>query len=181
MSRSQTTIPSTVVPRMTAANPTTPQTCPDCGGQGRYVGLRVTEPCQTCNGKGRLGLYRVDVITKHDNEHDVFRYYLSSQFDIRTLHTPAEYFNQLSDLPDCIVTGWDFDDGNIHTLVAGLNHAQVHVPLILCTALAEKHTQDVPARICAVFRGAMDVWPDSDDFRRALRDACEGRLVAGLQ
>jgi hypothetical protein len=28
--------------------------CPECGGRGRYVGLRVVETCGTCGGSGTV-------------------------------------------------------------------------------------------------------------------------------
>ena len=28
--------------------------CPDCNGSGKYIGLTVIEPCQTCQGSGML-------------------------------------------------------------------------------------------------------------------------------
>ena len=28
--------------------------CPDCGGSGRYVGLNTVEVCGTCGGSGRV-------------------------------------------------------------------------------------------------------------------------------
>ena len=29
------------------------ETCPDCGGSGRYVGLAAVETCGRCGGRGR--------------------------------------------------------------------------------------------------------------------------------
>lgn len=28
------------------------ETCPDCGGSGKYVGLNAVEDCETCGGMG---------------------------------------------------------------------------------------------------------------------------------
>lgn len=31
------------------------ESCGDCGGSGRYVGLLQSDACETCGGTGRLG------------------------------------------------------------------------------------------------------------------------------
>ena len=30
------------------------ETCPDCGGTGKYVGLNIVEECPKCGGSGRI-------------------------------------------------------------------------------------------------------------------------------
>lgn len=30
------------------------ETCPDCGGSGKYVGLLTVDTCRTCGGDGRI-------------------------------------------------------------------------------------------------------------------------------
>ncbi|MFH5806427.1 hypothetical protein [Alienimonas sp. DA493] len=46
-------LPGATIDRQTfRLGPTT--RCPDCGGSGRYVGLRAAEACETCGGCGRV-------------------------------------------------------------------------------------------------------------------------------
>ena len=32
------------------------ETCPDCGGSGKFTGLNAVENCSTCGGTGRLAV-----------------------------------------------------------------------------------------------------------------------------
>lgn len=30
------------------------ETCPECGGSGKYIGLRAVQPCEGCHGHGQI-------------------------------------------------------------------------------------------------------------------------------